>query len=78
MQEPGPLTRKPAHTSRPASPKGQTAETRTAVLQPIEQKPHSQKVREDGTVKNMSQRKAQDKTPEEQLSELETGNLPEK
>ena len=55
------------------STRGQTAEARrTTVLQPVEQKPHSQKDRQDEKAEE------QDKTPEKQLNEVEIGNLPEK
>ena len=50
---------------------------RTTILQPVEQKPHSQ----IGKMKRQRARyqmKEQDKTPEKQLNEVEIGNLPEK
>ena len=55
---------------------GQRAETRrTTTLQPEEWKLQSQKVEWQ---RKMSQMKENDKTPEEQLREVEIGNLSEK
>ena len=60
----------------------QTAEARRAtILQPVEQKPHSKKDRQDDKMKRqraMYQMKEQDKTPEKQLNEVEIRKLPEK
>ena len=59
--------------------RGQTAEARrTKILQPVEQKPHSQKIDKMKRQRAMYQMKEQDKTPEKQLNEMEIGNLPEK
>ena len=59
-----------------ASTMGQRAETRrTTTLQPEEWKLQSQKVEWQ---RKMSQMKENDKTPEEQLREVEIGNLSEK
>ena len=44
----------------------------------MEQKPHSQKDRQDEKAKSYVQMKEQDKTPEKQLNEVEIGNLPKK
>ena len=44
----------------------------------MEQKPHSQKDREDEKQRAMCQMKEQDKTAEKQLNEVEIRNLPEK
>ena len=61
-----------------SSTRGQTAEARrTTILQPVEQKPHSQKNKMKRQ-RAMYQMKEQDKTPEKQLKEVEIGNLPEK
>ena len=65
-----------AYTSLLASSiRGQTEEARTTVPQQIKQKPRYRKLKKQ---KVMPQMKGQDKTPEEQLNEVETGNLPEK
>ena len=62
-----------------SSTRGQTAETgRTTILQPVEQKPHSQKIDKKKRQSAMYQMKEQDKMPEKQLNEVEIGNLPEK
>ena len=51
-----------------SSTRGQTAEARrTKILQPVEQKPHSQKDRQDEKQRAMYQMKEQDKTAEKQL-----------
>ena len=56
-----------------------TAEARrTTILQPVEQKPHSQKDRQNEKTEDYVPEKEQDKTPEKQLNEVEIGNLPEK
>ena len=61
------------------STRGQTAETRrTTILQPVEQKPHSQKERQNEKAKDYVPDEEQDKTPEKQLNEVEIGNLSEK
>ena len=72
---PIPPTRKPAHSSRPASPtRGQTPEERrTTILQPAERRPQT-KARQN----EMAEKYAPDKIPEEQLSETEIGNLSKK
>ena len=45
----------------------------------MEQKPHSQKDRQDEKAERaMYQMKEQDKTPEKQWNEVDIGNLPEK
>ena len=44
----------------------------------MEQKPHSQKDRQDEKVEDYVQMKEQDKTPEKQLNDVERGNLPKK
>ena len=51
---------------------------RTTILQPVKQKPHSQKERKVKRQRAMYQMKEQDKTPEKQLNEMEIRNLPEK
>ena len=48
------------------------------MLQPSEWKPQSQKSDEIRWLRNMSQIKKQGKTLEEQLSEVEVGNIPGK
>ena len=45
---------------------------------PEEQRSQTQKIRQNEMQRNMFQMKEQDKTPEEQLSEVEIGKLPEK
>ena len=65
-----------AYTSLLASSiRGQTEEARTTVPQQIKQKPRYRKLKKQ---KVMPQMKGQDKTPEEQLNEVETGNFLEK
>ena len=49
---------------------------RTTILQPAEQKRHSQKDKMKRQ-RAMYQMKEQDKTPEKQLNEVQRGNLPE-
>ena len=57
----------------------QTAETRrTTILQPVKQKPHSQKIDKMKRQRAMYQMKEQYKTQEKQLNEVDIGNLPEK
>ena len=61
-----------------SSTRGQTAEARrTTILQHVEQKPHSQ-IDKMKRQRAMYQMKEQDKTPEQQLNEVEIGNHPEK
>ena len=63
------------HSQKKKKERGQTAEARrTTILQPVEEKPHSQKDRQ----RTLYQMKEQYKTPEKQLNEVEIGNLPEK
>ena len=58
--------------------RGQTAEARiTTILQPVEQKPHSQ-IDKMKRQRAMYQMKEKDKPPEKQLNEVEIGNIPEK
>ena len=54
-----------------------TEAIRTTILQPVEQKPHSQ-IDKMKRQRAMYQMKEQDKTQEKQLKEVEIGNLPEK
>ena len=57
---------------------GQTPEARgTTVLQPAEQRPQTQKVRQNEMAEDYVPDE-EDRTPEEQLSEVEISNLPEK
>ena len=57
----------------------QTAEARrTTILQPVKQKPRSQKERQDEKAEDYVSDEGKDKTPENQLNEVEIGNLPEK
>ena len=51
---------------------------RTTILQPVEQKPHSQKDRQDEKQRAIYQMQEQDKTTEKQLNEVEIGNVPDK
>ena len=55
-----------------------TDDRRTIILQPAEWKPQSQKLVKMRQLRNLSQMKKQDETPEEQLSAVEIANLPEK
>ena len=72
--------RKPTETPGPTSlTRGQTVEARrNTILQPVEQKPHSQKDRNMKRQKAIYQMKEQEKNPEKQLNEVEIGHLPEK
>ena len=66
-----------AHIS-PLPTRGQTPETREATtMQPIESRP-DKKPEKMKCQRNMSWMKEQGKTPEEQLSEVNIGNPPEK
>ena len=68
-----------SHSTDKKIERGQTEEARRATIpQPVEQKPHSQKDKQNEKAEDMYQMKEQDKTPEKQLNEVEMGNLPEK
>ena len=79
-QAPVPPTIKPPQASRLSSPtRVQIPEARgITVPQPVEWRPQTQKVDKMRQQRKMLKMKEQDKIPEEQLSELEIGNLPEK
>ena len=70
----------PKQASGPTSPtRGQTQEARrTTILQPVERKPQTQKVRQNETTEKYVADSGTRKKPQEQLNEEETGNLPEK
>ena len=72
--------RKLAQTSSIASSTtGQTAEARrNTILQPVEQKPRSQKGRQDEKEKGYVPDEGTRYKPRKQLNEVEIGNLPEK
>ena len=48
------------------------------ILQPVEQKPHSQKDRQNEKAEDYVPDEGKDKTPEKQLNEVEIGNHSEK
>ena len=66
--------------TRPTSAtRGQTLEARrTIILQSVERNPQIQKVRQTETTPKYVLDEGTRRTPEEQLSEVELGNLPEK
>ena len=62
-----------------SSTRGQTAEARrTTILQPVEQKPHSQKDRQDEKAQSYIPDEGTNENPEKKLNEVEIQNLPEK
>ena len=58
--------------------RGKTTETRSTVLQPVEWKPQSQKIRLNDMAEEYVPDEWRSKTREEQLRKLEIGNLLEK
>ena len=76
-QAPASLTRKLAQASQTSSTRGQAAEVRkTATL--WNRNHNHRKLDKMRQQKNMSFMREQDKTPEEQLIQIEIGNIPEK
>lgn len=74
-----PPTRKPVQVPVPNSPtRGQTREARgIAIMRSVENRPQTQKVKQNEIEKYVPD-EIKDKTPKEQLSEVEVSNLPEK